>query len=468
MSSPSSAPGMRSVIIVGGGLAGMSAAAALSSTRQWAVTLIESRGTWGGRASSYVDPETGEQLDNSQHILMGCCTNLLDFYARVKVADRISWLKNIPFIDDKGKRHALCAMPGIPAPLHMAAGFATFGLLTFGEKIAAARAIRAMLKMGKKGREQLGHISFGQWLDDHRQPKSLLTKLYDPVLIGALNEHTREVSAKYAIQVFQDALLAHRKGFLIGVATCPLSHLYDKLPGEMTQRLNTRVEELVFEGAGGSVHVAGVRLRDGEILRADAVILATNHHAVQKWIGPEFEQIDDRFARLSAIDAVPILGTYLVFDRPILREPVIAFTHGPLQWLFKKNAEGSAVAGVISASRAWVSAPKNEVLAQFEKQIQQMLPGAAQAQLTRGTVVIERRATFAPTPGIDDKRPAQFPGVRGIQGLYLAGDYTQTHWPATMEGAVRSGYLAAEALCGIKFLTPDLPVEWPARMMGLC
>lgn len=458
-----------SAVIVGGGLAGVATAVALRAAG-WQVTLVDSRANWGGRASSYVDPESGELLDNSQHILMGCCTNLLDLYERLGMGEQVTYFRNIPFIDapdDGGRRYVLRSLPGLPAPLHLSFGFATFGLLTLSEKFAAARAMRAMLAMGKSGREKLANVSFGQWLDEYRQPASLLPKLYDPVLVGALNEHTRDVSAKYAIQVFQDALLAHRRGFLIGVSKRPLSQLFDKLPGGIETRLNTRVDEILFEGHGAAVRAVGVKLRDGAVLRADAIVLATNHHAVQKWIGPEFVEIDRRFDRLGEIEAVPILGSYMVFDRPVLREPVVGFVQGPLQWLFKKNASGTEVAGVISVARAWGMVPKTEVLEQFELQIQRSLPGAKNAKLLRGTVVIEKRATFAPKPGIDDLRPTQAPPPGGIQGLFLAGDYTQTHWPATMEGAVRSGYLAAQAVSGKPFLVDDLKVEWPARVLGL-
>jgi len=287
------------------------------------------------------------------------------------------------------------------------------------------------------------------------------------VLVGALNEKTRDVSAKYAIQVFQDALLAHRRGFLIGVAKCPLSELYKKFPNGITPRLNTRVEEICFEGSGADVRAVGVKLRGGEELRADAVVLATNHHAVQKWVGPSFYDIDPRFARLERIEAVPILGSYMLFDRPVLREPIVGFIEGPLHWLFRKNKAGTAVAGVISVAQPWAQLPKEQVLETFTRQIQDSLLRGRDVKLLRGTVVIEKRATFSPKPGIDDLRPSQGPPAGGIQNLYLAGDYTQTHWPATMEGAVRSGYLAAQAASGRKFLVDDLKVEWPARLMGL-
>jgi uncharacterized protein with NAD-binding domain and iron-sulfur cluster len=232
------------------------------------------------------------------------------------------------------------------------------------------------------------------------------------------------------------------------------------------------VSELNFDGD----KITGVTLSDGQRLTADAVVLATNHHAVQKWIPAELAAKDERFKYLEQLQSVPILGVHMEFDRPVLRDPHAALTTGPLQWLFRKDQEGKVIAGVISASRDYLGRPKEDCLKEFEQQIKKALPEAADAKLLTGVIVIEKRATFAPLPGIDRLRPHQAPPINGIQNLYLAGDYTQTHWPATMEGAARSGYLAAEAVIastGEKtssrpwFLVPDLSSQWPARLLGL-
>jgi uncharacterized protein with NAD-binding domain and iron-sulfur cluster len=217
-----------------------------------------------------------------------------------------------------------------------------------------------------------------------------------------------------------------------------------------------------------------VTLAGGEQLDADAVILATNHHAVQRWIPPELASRDERFARLDQLDSVPILGVHLWFDRPVMTDSHAALIDGPLQWLFRKDTEGRALHGVISAAREWVGKSKDECLKLFEQQVRAVLPQAGGASLERGVIVIEKRATFSPTPGIDRIRPAQAPSSAGIQNLYLAGDYTRTGWPATMEGAVRSGYLAAEAVMRNvtagsnqrRFMVPDLKPQWPVRLLS--
>ncbi|HXE54303.1 MAG TPA: hydroxysqualene dehydroxylase HpnE [Tepidisphaeraceae bacterium] len=469
--SPSTALGSPPrVVIVGGGLAGMAAAVALESAGA-AVTLLEARRSFGGRASSFEDPQTGETLDNCQHVLLGCCTNLLDFYRRIGVEHLIRFERTIRFVDARGARYGLSGTPGLPAPLHLGPSMLRFGALSLGERISLSKAMTAMLRLGRSGRLALDDVAFGQWLNEHRQPASLVSKLYAAILIGSLNEDPRRASASYAIQVFQDALLFNASGYVLGLPNCPLGKLYERLPCR-DARLGVRVSEVVFaEGVA-----TGVKLQSGEFLPADAVVLATNHHAVQRWIPRELQDRDQRFRHLERLESVPILGAHLWFDRPIVRDSHVAFLQGPLQWLFRKDDEGRAVHGVISAARDWLDVPREQALQQFERQIRATFPEARNAKLIRGVTVIEKRATFSPLPGIDRLRPWQSPSEGGIANLFLAGDYTRTGWPATMEGAVRSGYLAAEAVMSRvfsgpasatrRFLVPDLSPQWPARWMS--
>jgi uncharacterized protein with NAD-binding domain and iron-sulfur cluster len=215
--------------------------------------------------------------------------------------------------------------------------------------------------------------------------------------------------------------------------------------------------------------VSAVQLQSGEVLSADVVVAATARQAVLRWIPEHFLRNDERFAGLDRLEYVPILGAHLWFDRPVMREPHVALVDGPLQWVFRKDVSGRAVHGVISAARQWVDVPKDIMAKQFEQQVRSMLPLAREAKLERCQIVIEKRATFSPLPGVDRFRPAQAPsGAAAISNLFLAGDYTKTGWPATMEGAVRSGYLAAEAICPERsFVVDDLPIQWPGALVGL-
>jgi len=457
------------VIVIGGGLAGMAAAVALESAGV-PVTLLEARRSLGGRAGSFDDPATGEPLDNCQHVLLGCCTNLRDFYKRVGSEHLIRYDRTIRFLDACGRGYDLFGVRGLPAPLHLAPAMLRFSVLTIPERAAVARAMSAMLKLGRAGRAKLADTSFGDWLDAHRQPAELVSLFYDPVLVGALNEDCRRASAAYAIQVFQDAMLAHESGYVVGVPACPLGELYGRLP-VADVRLGTRVRKLVFAGR----NVSGVELTTGEVLGASAVVLATGHHTARRSVPEDLAATDSRFAGMAKLEDVPILGVHLWFDRPVLRHPHVALLNTPLQWLFRKDAEGRSLHGVISAARDWVGRPHDECLALFERQVRATLPAAREATLLRGVVVVEKRATFSPLPGVDRIRPSQAPPAGGLGNLFLAGDYTLTGWPATMEGAVRGGYLAAEAVARHvtagratpRFFVDDLPVQWPARLAGL-
>ncbi len=466
------------VIVVGGGLAGMAAAVALEAGGAQ-VTLLEARRMLGGRAGSFQDPQTGEELDNCQHVLLGCCTNLIDFYTRLGVLDRIRFEPAVHFFDPRGRRFDLRGVGGLPAPLHLGPAMLRFNALSWVERIALSRAMLVMMRLGREGRLELAGMPFGRWLDELQQPPGLIDKLYDPILTGALNEQCRLASAFYAIQVFQDSLLAHADGYRLGLPACPLSQLYAKLPCRDV-RVGVRVGGLRFAGSG----VAGVELPDGGFLPADAVVLATNHHTLNKWVPAQWARGTNESARSRGCRTCRSSARHLWFDRPVLTESHAAFMTGPLQWLFRKDAEGRAVHGVISAARDWVGRPKDECLRLFEAQIRSIFPAARQASLRRGVIVIEKRATFSPLPGSDRFRPEQAPPAGGVRNLFLAGDYTKTGWPATMEGAVRSGYLATEGVMSfigvsvrserradspghsVRFLRGDLPVQWPGRALS--
>jgi squalene-associated FAD-dependent desaturase len=459
------ASGMK-VIVVGGGLAGMAAALALEQAG-CAVTLIESRRTLGGRAGSFEDPQLGIELDNCQHVLLGCCTNLIDFYRRTGALRHIRFEPAIYFTDPAGRRFTLRGTAALPAPLHLAGALFQSGWLTWSERRALATAMLAIMRLDPAELTSLANQPFGDWLDRHRQLPSLLRKVYDPILISALNEQTRAAAASYAIQVLRESLLVNNRGNWIGLPTCPLGQLYASFPAKDV-RTGTRVAAVRIEN-GVAV---GVDLQSGEFLAADAVVLAVHHANALRQVSADLAAADSRFVAMQQLIDVPILGAHLWFDRPIIDVSHTALIDGPLQWLFRKDENGSAVHGVISAARDWLDIPRDTAADQFARQICATFPVARGAKLLRHTIVIEKRATFSPLPGSDAHRPQSAPPPSGgLQNLYLAGDYTQTAWPATMEGAVRSGYLATETILAArgnprKFLVPDLPPQWPARLLA--
>ena len=455
------------MVIVGGGLAGIAVAAALHSAGV-AVTLLEARRELGGRASSFQDAQTGELLDNCQHVLLGCCTNLLDLYRRLGVEKKISWQRTVHYLDADGREFNLWAVPGLPAPLHLSLAMGLFSALSISERFAMTRAMWAMLRIGRRERESLEPLPFGDWLKRHGQPDRLIERFYDPVVISSLNEETRAASTKYALQVFQDAMLAHRRGYLVGLPGCPLEELYAQRPCPDV-RLNTRVSEILFNAN----KAVGVQLQNGETLHSDAVVLATNHHGITRWLPEVLRLRDHRFSGLDKLETVPILGVHLWFDKPVMRRSHAALFEGPLQWLFRKDDKGMVLHGVISAARRWADMPRDQAAASFTTQLGRLFSGSG-ATLLRSRIVVEKRATFSPLPGSDALRPAQAPPAGGVESLFLAGDYTKTGWPATMEGAVRSGYLAAEEVIKSlqpdahpsRFVVPDLPKEFPSKIIG--
>jgi zeta-carotene desaturase len=456
------------VIVVGGGLAGMAATVALEQAG-CAVTLVESRRSLGGRAGSFEDPQLGIELDNCQHVLLGCCTNLIDFYRRTGALSLIRFEPAINLTDANGRRFALRGTPGMPAPLHLAGALLQGGWLTWGERRALAGAMLTIMRLGAVELAALGNQSFGDWLDGQRQPQSLLQKVYDPILIGALNERTRDAAASYAVQVLRESLLVNNRGNAIGLPVCPLGKLYASFPGKDV-RMGIRTQGVRIQN-GAAV---GVDLQSGESLAADAVVLAVHHANAVRQLPADLAAGDARFVAMQELTDVPILGAHLWFDRPILDVSHTGLIDGPLQWLFRKDESGSAVHGVISAAREWLDRAREEAAEQFARQIRSTFAAARGAKLLRHTIVIEKRATFSPLPGSDAHRPETSPpssAAGGIQNLYLAGDYTRTGWPATMEGAVRSGYLAAEAILAAhgkprKYVVADLSPQWPARLLA--
>lgn len=428
-------------IVVGGGLAGIAAAAALTDGG-YRVTLIERREFLGGRATSFRERQTGQLLDNCQHVLLGCCTQLLELYRRLGVEDRIEFFDTIHFADERGRRGDLYACR-LPSPLHLAPAMAVFGLLTMAQKGEIARGMLAMKLLGESGRESYADWTFREWLGERGQSVETIERFWEVILVSALNSRVEEIGANYGMQVFQEAFLGDRGGYRMALPGVPLAELYERAAAAEVL-FNRRVTGLVVEEKRGRPRVGGVELADGSRLEADQVVLAAAPDAARRILGdaPLFESICGAIGRLRY---APIIGAHLFYDRPVMDVPHLALMGTTLQWLFRKDAEGRHVHGVISAAHDLAEVDAGTLQERFEREIETILPRSRGAKVERCTIVKEKRATYCPSPGIDRIRPTQ---RTGIAGLTLAGDYTQTGWPATMEGAVRSGNLAARAILG--------------------
>ncbi|MFA7236057.1 MAG: hydroxysqualene dehydroxylase HpnE [Phycisphaeraceae bacterium] len=484
----------RDVIVLGGGVAGIAAAVRLAQ-RGVKVTLIETRKRLGGRAGSFPNKDTapGSYLDQSQHVLLGCCTNLMDLYERLGVSDRVTWLDRLHFFDKQGHHDVLSSAP-LPAPLHLGPAMLRFGTLTWRDKLAIQRAMLRMLRIGVKGRAKFADRTFGQWLHEMNQPERAIERFWAVIVVSACNLPPGKVSAAVAMQVFQEGFLAHRRAYLMGVSKVPLVRLYDQAEpivraagGQVM--LGQSIERLRF--AGG--RITGVMIENERWLEADAYISALPFDRLAKIAPPPPEGVADdaRFRWLDKLDVSPIIGIHLWLDRAVMEWSHMIFVDSPLEWVFRKSevASGKSQVGsgqpqtanrkpqteqylhaVVSAADAWVDKSQDEIVAMAMSELAAYLPGGAgvpairEAKLLRAKVVKEKRATFAAVPGSDAYRPAT---CGETANLMLAGDWTATGWPATMEGATRSGYAAAGALLNERMLVDDLPAaritRWLAR-----
>ena len=429
---------MPETIVAGGGLAGLAATAALSSAGH-SVKLFEARPFLGGRATSYeIDSET---IDNCQHILLRCCVNLLDFYSRLGVENDIAFHREIFFIEPGGRMSTLRS--GIlPAPNHFAESFLRMRFLSAGEKLDVVRALRSMDR--ERHRDDLDRITMQEWLEEKRQPARAIERFWRQVLVSAINEELHRMAASHAFQVFRFGFLAQKNSYEMGVPAVPLGRLYGqdawKRIGQADLRMRSPVEKIVIEnGSVGYVLVAG------EQIRADHYICALPFERIPA-------VVPDLAVDLTGFEHSPITGIHLWFDRPVTNLPHATLLDRTIQWMFNKS-EGRYIQLVVSASRSLETMPRADVIALALRELAEFFPAVRDARLEKSHVVKEIRATFSAAPGMESRRPLS---RTSIPNLYLAGDWTRSGWPATMEGAVRSGYLAAEAITGKKFVLPDI------------
>src|SRR5579862_2665636 len=479
----------QSVLVIGGGLAGLASAVALAEAGI-EVQLFEKRPHLGGRATSYSLPD-GAEVDNCQHVTLGCCTNLDDFYRRAGAAGKIRFYDTLYFVDRIGRRSTMRASSWLPPPLHMAGSFLTFGALSFADKRSIARAMLAIARSGGRPRG-IESLSMQEWLHRMKQTPDAIHRFWRVVLVSALDEELDRTDARYGIDVFWKAFLKNSTGYRMGVPSVPLAELYDgcriaieKKGGEVI--LRSPVRSLRFKNGA----LAAVQFDGGREETADAFVLAVPHDKLNELLPDEIRAANPSLAHLEKFKVSPITGVHFWFDREVTKEPFITLLDTQTQWIFNKTALYGTLASspnvgaqhaapnpatnsaqylqlVISASYDLLKKSREEIIDLCLKEVRQALPAAREAQLLKATVIKEAVATFSPEPGVDQWRPPQ---QTKTPGMFLAGDWTATGWPATMEGAVRSGYLAAEAVLRSagspqSFLQPDLPASGLSRFFA--
>ena len=372
-------------MVIGGGVAGIAAAVKLAQAGV-AVTLVETRKRLGGRATSFVDPTNGQLLDNCQHVLLGCCTNLLDLYHRLGVADQIVWHCKLYFTDGRGVIDELEA-DDLPAPFHMALGLLRFSGLTLSEKLAIARGMMSIMRLGRRARRDLHSTSFAQWLAQHRQPAGAVQKFWSVITVGAVNELPERMAADYAIQVFQDAFLASAGAYVMGLSAVPLTRLYDAAETVIrdaggTLLMSTSAQRLVFDPE--SRLVTGLEIDDGRTLTGDAFVSSVPFDRLAKLCDAALIAADPRLQRLSEFEVSPIVGIHLWFAAdstcPVMDLPHLVLTQSPLHWIFNKgfgeseiggatSYRGQHLHGVISAAHDLVDTPAEEIIAMAVREI---------------------------------------------------------------------------------------------------
>jgi zeta-carotene desaturase len=451
------------VLVLGGGLAGLAAAVRLAEHGR-RVTLLEARDRLGGRAGSFRDAVTGAWIDACQHVVMRGCTNYLDLLQRLEASDQIAWWDTLWFTGSPGRRHAM-RRGLLPAPWHLAGSLLRWHGLGLGDRYALARGMSQIVRSGPRGRPALAGESFAAWLERQRQPAAAIDRFWSVVTVSALNESVASASAAYAAQVFQQGFLAHRDACEVGVPKVPLVELYraagDRLAWSGgTIELGATVRGLAWERG----RIAGVTLGDGRTRTAACYVSALPFAQLARVAPPELTGADRRLAHLGEFRSSPILGIHLWYRPALLDASHLIFTDSPLQWVFDKGVVPGRgeqhLVVVISAAQAWIDQAQEVLLAMATSELSRHL-GPAALTPTRSQVIKERHATFSARPGIDAIRPA---AAGATANLFLAGDWCATGWPATMEGAVRSGYLAAEAITGTPMLAPEAPVgRWLRR-----
>jgi squalene-associated FAD-dependent desaturase len=430
-----------SILILGGGLAGLAAATALAPFG-FQVSILESRDRLGGRASSFEDPATGYMVDNCQHVSMGCCTNFAHFCRTIGIDHLLRPQPCLFFMTPDRRRSRFRADPW-PAPFHLARSFLGAHYLTPAEKIRIAYGLACI-----KRADDEADPPFQDWLTNHRQTPRTITRFWGLVLTSALNELPERIGLRYARKVFVDGFLRHRRGFEVEMPSVPLGRLYGE---ELQAWLGGHNVQVQFQTGVASIkvdrqHVLGLELRGGRIMEADHYIAAIPFDRLLDLLPDAIVEEHPYFNNLRRLETSPITSVHLWLDRPIMDLPHVVLVDCVGQWVFNRGQTSASeyyVQVVVSAARQFRGLRHEEVQRRVTAELRDLFPAARSATVLRGRVVTEHAATFSAVPGVDRWRPKQ---ASPLENLFVAGDWTATGWPATMEGAVRSGYLAAQAL----------------------
>ena len=460
------------VTVVGGGVAGLSAACALADAG-FRVTVLERRGYLGGRASSYLHPGTGEVIDNCQHVLFGCCTNLVGFYERIGVADKIFWDNRMTLIEPGGRRSVL-APAGFPAPLHGLPAILKSRCFSIADKLSLIFAFTSIIFGGKSNPRR----NLADWLESHLQTAGSLERFWRLVIASALNADLDKIGLPYATKVIRELFLNSAHAGSMGMSTVPLSDLYQGAKTYLEAhrgsiRLNSNVESAAWDQDKRQWTIQ----THGEQITSEMLILALPFEATAKLIPslPANPAATALAAQVKALEHWPICSVHLWFDREITELDHAVLLDRDIHWMYHKSrwqplrdSKASYIELVVSASRQFAALSREDAIRQATLQLAEFFPEVKKARVVKSALIKEMRATFGVPPGVDAFRPG---AVSPWPNCFLAGDWVATGWPSTMESAARSGHLAAEALCRSlgdprKILIPDLQPTGLMKIFG--
>ena len=448
------------VVVVGAGVAGLRAAVELAA-RGARVTVFEAKAVLGGRATAFTDPQTGERVDNGQHVMLGCYHETFAFLRQIGTEDRVRVQPGleIDFVDRAGERSRL-SLPGLPAPMNFAAGLVDWTAIGWRDRMAAMR-LAAPIRTAQAGQraESRGQTptriaaspgeTVDEWLTNNGQTARIKEMLWEPLALAALNQSVRVAAAPPFVAVLAQMFGGGPKDASLALPSWPLDQVY----AEPARRFIEERGGEVRIGCPAKIHLGNGRLLHvearGDRVDAGAVIAAVPWYALVDLFAGDTAPVESVRRAAASTAPSPIASVNLWLSRPILRTPFLGLPGRSMQWVFDKEqmfeAETSHLTLVSSGAEDVLALQNDALIALALRELRDAVPEARAVKVVRASVVKERRATYSLAPG-QPKRP---PPATDVKGLVLAGDWIETGLPATIEGAAISGRRAAEAISGV-------------------